>query len=341
VSHQLPPSISQNLRYVINSIRLGNKLIKEKEIHVIHTNSWTPVIAGSILGQLSGTPVISGVVDVFTGNEFGGWSKWAKFNKLPPYHAIAARLLEKVSLMMPADIFHTISKTSSHDILALRPNARIKVVYPGIDISELTAQKDNLEYGNFILYIGRLIYYKNVDVLIKAFERVVEIMPSARLIIVGEGPMKQPWQRMALDAGVDKNVLFLGNISNSEKTKLLSKCSALALPSVFEGFGLVILEAFAMTKPVLVSDVKPFDEIVDDGIDGFILPRDNHLKWSEKIHYLLLNKPVCKIMGEKGLPKASEKFGLEKSINQMENLYKEVLLRKKKDIGRKIFLLKD
>ena len=83
-----------------------------------------------------------------------------------------------------------------------------------------------------------------------------------------------------------------------------------------------------MTKPVLVSDVKPFDEIVDDGVDGFILSREKPSLWSEKIIYLLLNKSVCKRMGQNGLPKSSEKFNLEKSVNQMEVLYDELISSK-------------
>jgi glycosyltransferase involved in cell wall biosynthesis len=335
-SHQLPPSISENLRYIINAIVIGRKLIKEKGINLIHTNSWTPVIAGSILSRLSGVPVISAIVDVFTGNEFGGWSRWAEINRLPPYHAVAARLLESLSLKMPTSLYHTISKTSSDDILAVRPNAKIKVVYPGIDVSEYANKKDKIQYCDFILFIGRLIYYKNVDVLIKAFKPVVDSIPAAKLVIVGEGPMKEPWKEMATNAGLDQSVLFQGNISSAEKVKLLSQCSAVALPSVFEGFGLVILEAFAMAKPVLVSDVKPFDEIVDDGTDGFILPRDNHQEWSKKMQYLLIDKASCKKMGEKGLPKAYEKFSLEKSLDQMESLYKSLIERIDLDTGNSI-----
>ena len=88
-----------------------------------------------------------------------------------------------------------------------------------------------------------------------------------------------------------------------------------------------------MAKPVLVSDIRLFDEIVTDGQDGFILPSNDPGQWSEKIKYLLLNKSVCKKMGENGLPKAYEKFDLEKSMDSMEELYEEVFDKRRKQIG--------
>ena len=331
-SNQLPPSIVQNLRYIINSITHGLKVIRENQIEIIHTNSLTPTISGSILSRLTGRPVIAGIMDVFTDHELIGWSNWAQFNNLPSYYSTMGRMLEKLSFMLPFDIYHTISQTTMHDILKAKHAARVRVIYPGIDVSKYNSPKDR-EYCDFILYIGRLVFYKNLEILLKTFSNVIQVIPHARLVVVGDGPMKERWQKMACEAGISRSVSFVGNIPTSEKIILLKKCSALALPSVYEGFGLVILEAFASAKPVLVSDVKPFDEIVDDGIDGFILPWDNPVLWSEKIQYLLLNKTICKKMGENALPKAYNKFSIEKSMDGIESLYRQVLSGQKEING--------
>jgi glycosyltransferase involved in cell wall biosynthesis len=322
-SNQLPPSIIQNLRYIINSIIHGVRITRESKIDIIHTNTFTPIISGSILGYLTGRPVLPSVLDVITGHELIAWSRWAEFNKLPSYYAFIGKILEKISLMMPVSMYHANSNTTMQDILAVKPRARIRVVYPGI--ASTYSPYDQRQYCNFILFIGRLVYYKNLDVLIKAFEHVIKIAPNAKLIVVGDGPMKETWKEIASNIGVSRSISFVGNIATSEKIELLKKCSALALPSIFEGFGLVLLEAFAEAKPVLVSNVKPFDEIVDDGIDGFILPKDDPIAWSQKIQYLLLNRAICKKMGESGLPKAKEKFSFNKSMDRMELLYNEVL----------------
>jgi glycosyltransferase involved in cell wall biosynthesis len=324
-SSQLPPSMTQNLRYIINSIIHGVKIVKNNKIDIIHTNSFTPIIAGSILGRLTDTPVIATIHDIFTNNELQGWSTWAKFNNLPSYYAQLGKWLEKISLTMHTDLYHAVSKATMHDIVGIKRDANIRVVYTGIDMSQYLADGYR-EYSNFILFIGRLVFYKNLDVLLKAFQYVLPSVPNAKLVIIGDGPMRSIWERMASEAGISKSVSFLGNVSTFEKKRLLETCAAVALPSIFEGFGLVLLEAFAMEKPVLVSNVSPFDEIVDDGLDGFILSSDDCTEWSEKIKYLLLNKEICKKMGQNGLPKVVQKFNFEKSVDEMESLYEEILL---------------
>ena len=169
---------------------------------------------------------------------------------------------------MPLNLLHAVSNATRNDILSHKRTAKIKVIYTGIDYRPYE-RNTNLDYEDFVLYIGRLVFYKNVDVLIKAFEEVTSIMPKAKLIIVGEGNMRRRWEMMSQSLGLTENIVFTGLISNEAKLELLRRCSALALPSLFEGFGLVLLEAFAMAKPVLVSNIPPFDEIVDQEIEGF------------------------------------------------------------------------
>ena len=329
--YHLPTSVIQNLRFIVNSITHGTKIIKNNKVDLIHTNTFAPIIAGNILARLTHKRVIAGVLDVYTGNKLGGWSNWAKFNNVPSYYAHLGKILEKISLWLPSDVYHTISKATMQDIIDVKKNARIKVIYPGIDIAAYSNHND-IEYDDFILFIGRLVFYKNLDVLIDAFQYVIKAPPNAKLVIVGEGPMKEAWKTKALNAGLGRNVQFLGNISTPEKIILLKKCLALALPSVFEGFGLVLLEAFAMSKPVLVSKIKPFDEIVDDNLDGFILPIDNPLLWAQKIQYLLQDKDNCRKMGKTGFPKNYDKFSFERSMDQMEMLYHEVVDTCKKKV---------
>ena len=110
---------------------------------------------------------------MYTGNKLGGWPRWAKLNNLPSYYAYLGKLLEKISLGMPSDVYHTISKTTMQDIIDVKPNARIKVVYPGIDI-EAYGNHNDIEYDDFILFIGRLVFYKNLDLLIEAFQHVIK-----------------------------------------------------------------------------------------------------------------------------------------------------------------------
>ena len=172
------------------------------------------------------------------------------------------------------------------------------------------------------------MFYKNLNTVIASFEDVVKKSPGSKLYVVGDGPMRNKWEKMVSDRGLTKSIVFNGYVSDEKKIELLSKCSALLLPSFVEGFGLVILESFAMNKPVLVADAKPSNELVDDGVDGFILPINNPTPWSEKISFLLGNKDICKKMGVNGRTKLEKKYSLDFVVNEMESLYQSLVRQK-------------
>lgn len=323
-SNFLPPSILQNLSFILNSVLFGIQIIDKFNIQIIHTNSFIPVIAGSILGKVKNIPVIASIYDVFSKDDYGGWKRWKDINNFPFYYALLGNLMEKISLRMPLSLVHTISRATLSDIIEMNPKRSAEVIYPSINADNFQS-KDQIEYQNSILYIGRLVFYKNVDILINAFKFVVQDIPDAKLYIIGDGPMKKTWMDLVLVNKLQKNVIFLGNITHSEKIMYLNKCSCLALPSTFEGFGLVILESFIMRKPVLVSNNKPFDEIVEDSIEGFLLSPSDPYAWAEKIKLLLLNKRLCKIMGERGWTKYNQKFEFYHSIENMEKLYEKLI----------------
>ena len=325
----LPPSIKQNLMYIINAIIKGSQIIRQNDIDIIHTNNWSSIIVGSILARVHHTPVISTIHDIFSTNS-ENWKKWAAQNNLSYISSIIGPLFEKITVKMPVDIVHTISNASKEEILNLNAtsSSNIIVIPNGINLEHYDNFDFKKDYQNYVLFIGRLVYYKNLDVLISSFKDVVKKVPNAKLIVVGNGPMRDKWEKMVLDLRLDQNIEFTGYIPHEKKIELLSKCSSLLLPSVHEGFGLVLLEAFAMYKPVLVANMKPYDEIVDDGVDGFMIPAYEPDKWCEKIVFLLSNKTICQNMGNKGRVKLENKFNINRVIDKVESLYKELCLKK-------------
>jgi glycosyltransferase involved in cell wall biosynthesis len=320
---ELPPSPIKNLRYIANTLIFGRKVLRDRKIELIHTNSHTPIIAGSILSLLNRVPMIASVHDVFASTDNTNWKRWAYYNNLPNYYSSIGRIYEQISLSMPFKLIHSVSNASRDDVLLHNSNRQVRVIYPSIDENIYNGM--TVTYENFVLYIGRLVFYKNVDVLIRAFERVVKELPAAKLVIVGEGPMEADWKELARFIGVSDSIVFTGYLPQHEKMKLLRSCSALALPSTFEGFGLVILESFALHKPVLVSNIPPLDEIVDHGVNGFLLPQNEPIHWAKAIIDVLNNGQLCRKLGDNAAKKIIEKFNLADFISRMESLYHEVV----------------
>ena len=325
---ELPPSISQNMRYIINAIVRGSKTITAKKIHIIHANNFASAIVGSVLAKIHNLPVIITNHGIFTINSPDNWNRWTAQNNTSRIYSVIGPLFEKITTKVPADIIHTVSYAMKEDLVKFNVKHDIVVIHNGINLRNYDNFEFDKDYQNYILYIGRLVFVKNLDVIISAFKDVVKKVPNAKLIVVGDGPMRDKWEKMVSELHLDQNIEFTGYISHEKKIELLSKCSSLLLPSSFEPFGLVLLEAFAMSKPVLVSDQRAFYEIVDEGVDGFILPTHDPHKWAEKIIYLLSNKTICQDMGNKGRLKVESKFNIDNVVNKMESLYTEICFKK-------------
>jgi glycosyltransferase involved in cell wall biosynthesis len=328
VIETLPPSLTQNARFILNAIKRGYHVIKKKNIEVIHANNLASVIAGSMLSKITKKPLIVTIHDIFSTSSPEHWKNWvAQDKKISRVTPTIAPLIEKITVKAPSSVIHTVSEASKDDLIRFGARAsKIRIIPNGLDAKGYYRQsRSQIEYHDYFLFIGRLVFYKNLDVVITAFTDVVKKAASCKLVVVGDGPMLTKWQKKVSDLGLNKSVIFLGYVSEDEKIQLLSKCRALVLPSFVEGFGFVILESFAMEKPVIVSNIKPLSEIISDCIDGFVLPMDDPIRWSEKICYLIENKEICKSMGRNGRKKLEEKYDNEYRLNDMESLYLSLL----------------
>lgn len=125
-----------------------------------------------------------------------------------------------------------------------------------------------------VVYAGRLVREKRVDMLIEAFALLLKERPAARLFIAGEGPDNARLRQQVMNLHLN-NVHFLGLLSKSEVQRLLAGADLLVLPSRFEGFPMVALEALACGVPVVASDVGGIREILNDRLERFIWRTDD------------------------------------------------------------------
>jgi glycosyltransferase involved in cell wall biosynthesis len=170
-----------------------------------------------------------------------------------------------------------------------------------------------------------LVYYKNLEVIMNAFKEVIKEVPTARLVVLGDGPMREIWTRFSLDLGLGDVISFKGFVSEEEKVKMLHESSMLVFPSTIEGFGFVILEAFASSKPVVASDVEPLTDLIGDGFNGYLANPTDPADWSHKITYLLKHPLEATEMGQNGRRLVETKYSIEANVDSLERLYKRVL----------------
>ncbi len=152
------------------------------------------------------------------------------------------------------------------------PSDKIRVIPNGIDapadIDTVESLPKRADERRRIFFIGRLVYEKGVDVLLQAFQRVQSAYPSAELVIAGRGPEERSLQQLAQHLGVSANVRFLGHISDEERNRFYRTAHAAVVPSRYEPFGIVALEAMAYGAPVIVARTGGLAEVVDDQSTG-------------------------------------------------------------------------
>jgi glycosyltransferase involved in cell wall biosynthesis len=215
----------------------------------------------------------------------------------------------------------TPSETTKKDILEVKKNkgSKIFVVPNGIEISKYKCDKKE----NIGVYVGRLVFYKNIDFLIRMIRFVVNREKEFKLIIIGSGPELEKLKRLSKSYGVEKNVIFKGNVSEEEKLELLSKAKLFLFPSSLEGFGISVIEAMACGDVVIVNDVEPLNKIVKDSKNGFALPLSEK-KWAIQILKILRNEKLRKVI-EKNAIKTARKYDIKKTSKQVEKIYKGII----------------
>lgn len=329
LSHGHFPSIFQQVLYVISLILCGSQIIRRNKIDIIHANTLSPAFAGSILGRIFGIPVVNTIHHIYTIKNYQcAQEKRQRKGFLFWLRSMPKLLCEKVIIRLPAQAIHTVSEASKEDMMrfGVKDHSKIGVVPNGVNLKGHLHNEENIEYQDFALFIGRLVEYKNLDVVIAAFSEVIKKLPQARLVIVGDGPARHKWEEMVSKHHLSRSIEFAGFVSEQMKEELLMNCSMVVFPSLIEGFGLVILEAFAHKKPVIAASIKPQNEIIDDAIDGFLLRSSDMISWAEKIEFLFNNKQTCKMMGYCGRHKAEIKYDISQTSSDIESLYRKFVI---------------
>jgi len=310
-------------RYSIAVIKIGRKIIKNENIDVIHSDP-LPGFAGSILSWMTSVPQILVIHDVFSIQK-GLWKESLKQKEISKSNAVIRPLFEKTILRIKHSAIHTVSEAVKEDLQTMGAKRPIYVIPNSIPINQVI----KLEPKSFqLVSISRLTFYKNIQVAIKSLQIVKKSFPKVSLVIIGAGPYRKNLEQLVKGLDLQENVVFKGHISENEKKELLAKSQALVFPSKFEGFGMVILEAFEYYKPVLVSRVRPQSDIVEDKKTGLVLAPDDELEWAEAIKDLFNKPEIAAKMGENGRMALEEKYNLEIMTENILQMYKDVIKKK-------------
>lgn len=176
--------------------------------------------------------------------------------------------------------------------------------------------------GPVLLFIGRLIEQKGVDVLLEAFATLRSEFPEVQLRIVGDGNLRARLETQCRTLGLEKAVRFLGWVEDAQR--LMLGGDIIVVPSRWEGFGLVTLEAMRHRRPLVASAVSALPEIIVDGETGYLVPADDLLALTDALHKLLADPELARQMGRAGHQRLVEVFSVEKMVKATADLYHKI-----------------
>lgn len=318
--NKMKTSFAETIKFTISAIRAGFRIIKNEKIEIIHSNAiaWLP---GSFLSMFSSKPHIILIHDLYS-TDPNFWKEWQKQEGNSRLNAFFGQLLEKLMIHSRHSAIHTVSDTSRDDLIKFGAKKPIFVIHNAIPIKEAKTGDTN-PYQ--LVYVGRLVFYKNLQVVIKALKLLKEKFPKIIFIIIGKGPYRDNLERLVDQNNLQNNVIFKGHVSEEEKNNLISTSQALVFPSLFEGFGLVILEAFMQKKPILVSDVRPLSDIVSHKETGLVIPAHDEKEWVKAIESIIQEPIKASRMGQEGRIVLEQDYTLHKMEKLILNMYRDVL----------------
>ena len=214
--------------------------------------------------------------------------------------------------------------------------ARISVIYNGINLSRLTADKEGVQKvrrrldvppdGKVVGMMARLFPVKNHAMFLQAAALINQVIPDTRFALVGDGPLRSQLEDMNKELGLASKVTLFGE--QRDVGTYLSAFDIAVQTSDTEGCSNSLLEAMALGKPVVATDVGGNREVVRHGETGILVPRGNPEALAEAIIALLQNPDMALTMGQGGRERVGIQFSLEKMVHEYQTLYEETLRRK-------------
>lgn len=227
-------------------------------------------------------------------------------------------LLKKVNVI-------SISKSvENHVIRRLKVSKeRSFLLYNAIPKTLMVVKKKE-EKELILLFVGRLVKQKSVETLLKAIRIIKEkkLKIKIKLLIIGDGPLKEKLLNLIIDLGLENMVQFIGEEKNIQKYYV--KADIFVLPSIWEGFGIVILEAFRAKLAVIASNIEGPAELIENEVNGLLFEPKNHVQLSEKMAQLINNNELRARIANNGYLSFSKKYDIDNYVEKLNELYESV-----------------
>lgn len=212
------------------------------------------------------------------------------------------------------------------------PARQVRVIHNGVDLRKFSGVADRplLGAGNGkrIVMVGNMHSdVKGHPWLIEAAVAIVREFPDTTFVLAGDGELRPKFEQQVAALGLQKNFLFLGR--RDDVPQVLAACDIAVLPSKAEGLPNAVLEYMSAGLPTVASHVGGNAEIVDDGVNGLLVPSQDAVGLGAAILRLLRDADLTRRLGESGRRFVTENYSFERLLSETDSLYTELLQRKR------------
>jgi glycosyltransferase involved in cell wall biosynthesis len=197
-----------------------------------------------------------------------------------------------------------------------------------VSLADFINPDPNLYDEGLILYMGTIIRKKGVFELPDIINKVTSVHQNAKLVLIGADSADlmtgstSTWK--LIEDQFNDNAEYLGKVHYDEVKKYIQKAHICIFPTYAETLGMVTIETMAMQKPVVNSNFGWAQEIITDGVSGFLVHPADHDKFAERILQLLNDAELCRKIGVNARERVDERFNIQKNAAQNIQLYKRL-----------------
>ena len=288
-------------------------ILEQNHYDVIHCN--TPV--GGIVGRLAGNKYRkTGTQIYYTAHGFHFYKGAPKKNWIIyyPIEKWMSRYTDKLITITGED--YELAKKKFHcPVYHIHGVGANSEKFHPISEEEQEKQKKDLGLeGHIIVNVGELLPNKNQKIAIRAIQKVIEEIPNLKLLIAGNGPERENLEGLVQELGLEEHVYFLGY--TTELQKYLQICDCEIACSYREGLPLNVMEAMLCGKPVVASNNRGHRELIQDGVNGYLVDADDVNEYVKRIEMFILDSKNNKTILSLVAP-----FANRNVINELKGLY--------------------
>ena len=302
------------------------RIIRREKPDIVHTHTAKAGTLGRFAARLAGVPI---VVHTFHGNIFEGYFSSLKSKLFLNIERLLASLSSKVI---------AISHSQKQALLKYKicNPGRISCIPLGLELEPfLNSEKKkgifrkelNLDEGiPLIGIVARLVPIKGHIYFLEAAKLVSQDFPSARFIVVGDGELRKKLMDLVTDLGIKDKVIFCGFRKNL--ADIYADLDIVVLSSLNEGLPVSIIEALTAKKAVVATEVGGVRDLVEHGVTGILVPKQDSKNLAQGILYLLKNPQECLKFGENGRKKVYPAFNYTRLVSDIEELYEDLVVKR-------------